>query len=250
MPSLLKKISQKISAYNTGKQKLLLIPRNQRREFFVLFTLMTMLGWVGGGIASIALEKILRENIPQDFAQNEMLWFKIAKLIATSLFALIFAADQSIPLSKYISGWSWMFATAIGWLFANTVSTAWIAYISSLAASTSQISLQAIFFFGILSTAAYIFSGIWLGLLQWLVLRKYVQGGWWWIFLPSISYFLISISVLLVSLVQNFIPLIHRDITLYLVSQGLTALILAVVPAISFCRLQKKYYQLTINNQQ
>lgn len=204
---------------------------------------MTMLGWMGGGIASLALEKILRENIPESFAQNELLWYRIAKLIASTLFALIFAADQSIPLSKYISGWLWMFATAIGWLVADTVSTAWIAYISSMAASTNQISPQVIIFFGILSTSAYIFSGLWLGLLQYLILRKYVKGSWWWNFVPSISYFCISISLLLVSLLQNFIPAINRDIILYLVKQVLTALILAIIPAISFCRLQSKNVQ-------
>jgi hypothetical protein len=203
---------------------------------------MTTLGWIGGGIASLALEKILRENIPADFAQNEILWYRIAKLIAISLFALIFAADQSISLSKYISGWSWMFATTIGWLLADTVSTAWIAYISSIATSTNEISSQAIIFLGILSTAAYIFSGLWLGLLQYLMLRRYVKGALWWIFVPSISCFFISISLLLISLVQNFIPAIHRDITLYLVKQVLTALILAVIPAISFCRLHRKNY--------
>jgi hypothetical protein len=239
MPSLFKKIPQNPSESYVKQKNFLLVPRSERQGFFLLFTFMTALGWIGGGIASLALEKILRENTPVDFAQNELLWYRIAKLIASSLFALIFAADQSIPLSKYISGWSWMFATAIGWLVGNTVSTAWIAYISSIAALTNQMSLQAAIFFRILPTAAYIFSGLWLGLLQWLVLRKQVKGAWWWIFVPSISYFFISISIFLISLVQNFIPAIHRDVTLFLVTQGLTALILAVIPAIGFCRLQK-----------
>ncbi len=243
MPSLFKKILQSSPASHLRERKLLLIPRFERRGFFLLFTFMTILGWVGGGIASLALEKILRENIPVYFAQNHILWYKIAKLIASSLFALIFAADQSIPLSKYISGWWWMIATAIGWLFADTVSTAWIAYISSIARSTNQISSQVVIFLGILSTFAYIFSGLWVGLLQWLVLRRYTSPICWWNFVPSISYFVISISLLLVSLLQNLIPVMYRDMILYLVEQGLTALILAVIPAISFCRLQKKYYQ-------
>ncbi|MEM9925457.1 MAG: hypothetical protein AAF915_17170 [Cyanobacteria bacterium P01_D01_bin.50] len=243
MPSLFKKISQSSSVFTPRERTLLLIPSDHRQGFFFVFTFMTILGWVGGGIASLALEKILRENIPPDFGQNEILWYRIAKLIASSLFALIFAADQSIPLSKYISGWFWMLATAIGWLFANTVSTAWIAYISSIAASTNQISPQAVTFFGILSTVAYIVSGLWLGLLQWLMLRYYIKDGWWWIFVPSISYLFISISILLVSFLQDFIPAIHYDITLFLLKQGLTALILGVVPAIGFLRLRKNNYQ-------
>jgi len=240
MSSLFNKIPQNSSESNIKQQRLLLIPPSERQEFFLLFTFMTTLGWIGGGIASLALEKILRENIPADFAQNELLWYRITKLIATSLFTLIFAADQSIPLNKYISAWWWTFATAIGWLIADTVSNAWIAYISTIAPSTNQISSQAVIFLGILSNAAYIFSWIWLGLLQWLVLRRYVKKGWWWIFVPCISYLFISISMLLVSLQQNLIPVVHRDVILYLVKQGLTALILAAIPAISFCRLHRK----------
>ncbi|MEO1430089.1 MAG: hypothetical protein AAFV71_13700 [Cyanobacteria bacterium J06633_8] len=239
MPSLFKKIPQNPSEFNVKQRKSLLIPRSERRGFFLLFTFMTILGWIGGGIASLALEKILRDNIPQDFAQNEILWYRIAKLIASSLFALIFAADQSIPLSKYISGWSWMIATAIGWLVANTVSQAWIKYISDIGASTTEISIQAAIFFRILPTAAYIFSGLWLGLLQWLLLRRYVTDALWWNIVPSISYLIISISIFLITSAQSFIPAIHRHITLYLVTQGITALILAVIPAISFCRLRK-----------
>ena len=239
MPSLFK-ISQSPDLSIPRKQNFRLIPRSERRGFFIVFTFMTTLGWIGGGIASLALEKILRENIPEDFAQNEFLWFRIAKLIATSLFALIFAADQSIPLSKYISGWRWMVATTIGWLFADTVSISWISYISSINFSTNEISPQLIQSFGILlSTSAYFFAWLWLGLLQWIVLRKYIKGGWWWIFLPSISYAFVSMTVQSISSFQNLIPAIHRDITLYLVEQGLTALILAVIPAVSFCRLRK-----------
>ncbi|MEO1763107.1 MAG: hypothetical protein AAFR83_14275 [Cyanobacteria bacterium J06629_18] len=239
MPSLFQNISQSLSKSILKQRSPSLIPRSERRGFFLLFTFMTMLGWIGGGIASLALETILRENIPAYFVQNELLWYRITKLIATSLFALIFAADQSIPLSKYISGWSWMVATTIGWLVANTVSQAWITYISSIATSTTQTSPQTSIFFIVLSTAAYIFSGLWLGLLQWLVLRKQVKKSWWWIFVPSIAYFVISISIFFISLVQNFIPVIHRNVTLYLATQGLTAFILAAIPAISFCRLRK-----------
>ncbi|MEM7714117.1 MAG: hypothetical protein AAF349_11180 [Cyanobacteria bacterium P01_A01_bin.68] len=245
MPSLFQNIPQNPSESHVKQENPLLIPRPKRREFFLLFTFMTMLGWIGGGIASLALEKILRENIPAYFVQNELLWYRITKLIATGLFALIFAADQSIPLNKYISGWSWMVATTIGWLVANTVSQSWITYISDLAASTNQISPQTSIFFAVLSTAAYIFSGLWLGLLQWLVLRRQVKKSWWWIVIPSISYFTISISIFLISLVQNFIPVIHRDVTLYLATQSLTAFILAAIPAIGFCRLRK-----TVNSYQ
>ncbi|BAY80941.1 hypothetical protein NIES267_04060 [Calothrix parasitica NIES-267] len=239
MPSSSKNILQSSSPSNIKEQKLLLIPRSERQEFFMLFAFMTMLGWIGGGIASLALEKILRENIPAYFVENELLWYRIVKLIATSLFALIFAADQSIPLNKYISGWSWMVATTIGWLVANTVSQSWITYISSIAASTNQISPQTANFFAVLSTAAYIFSGLWLGLLQWLVLRRQAKKSWWWIFIPSISYFIISLSIFLISLLQNLIPVIHRDVILYLATQTLTAFTLAAIPVIGFCRLRK-----------
>jgi hypothetical protein len=211
------------------KVRKLLIPRSTRRKFFLQFTFMTLLGWVVGGIASRAI------------AENFLLTY-----LSGIVFALIFGADQALVLRRYVSPWLWMLATSFGWLISDGVKEAWINYIQTIAASLNRsLSFEEIFILSVLSTLAYILSGIWLGLFQWLVLRRYVTGAWWWNFLPSISFFFISILVGLLSLGQNFIPEVNRTQIFYWSGQGLTALILGVVPAIGLCILKMNPRRIT-----
>ena len=78
---------------------------------------------------------------------------------------------------------------------------------------------------GILSTIAYNLAAVWLGVLQWLVIRPKVIRAWGWIFLPSGAFFSISLFIWFVSLLQEFIPEVNRTQILYLSGQGLTAVI-------------------------
>ncbi|MEH1842015.1 MAG: hypothetical protein V7L20_25605 [Nostoc sp.] len=222
---------------NSGK---FLIPRSQRQRFFIQFTLMTLIGWVVGGVASIALEKIILQSLLPSAAIEPQTWSILVRSLSNVVFAVIFAADQSLVLYRYLLAWQWLFATSVGWLIANGVSTAWINYISTIATSLNEtLSPEQTFIFGFLSAIAYIISGIWLGLCQWLVLRRYTTGIWWWNFLPSISFFLITISVWLLFLVQDLIPEANRNFILYWSGQGFTAIILGIIPAIGLCTLKR-----------
>jgi len=204
---------------------------------------MTLIGWVVGGVASIALEKIILQTSPSVAIQPQI-WGILVRSISNVVFAVIFAADQSLVLYPYLLSWQWIFATSVGWLIANGVSTAWINYISTIATSLNEtLSPEQTFIFGFLSAIAYIISGIWLGLCQWLVLRRYTTGIWWWNFLPSISFFLIAILVWLLFIVQNLIPEANRTFILYWSGQGFTALILGIIPAIGLCTLKRNSHR-------
>ncbi|MEH2437863.1 MAG: hypothetical protein V7K25_27160 [Nostoc sp.] len=233
------------SANNDPNPGKFLIPRSQRQRFFIQFTLMTLIGWVVGGVASIALEKIILQTSPSAAIQPQT-WGILVRSLSNVIFAVIFAADQSLVLYRYLSGWQWIFATSVGWLIANGVSTAWINYLSSIAISLNEtLSPEQTFIFGFLSAIAYIISGIWLGICQWLVLRRYTASVWWWNFLPSISFLLITILVWLLFLVQNLIPEIYRSTILYWSEQGLTAVILGAIPAIGLCTLKRNLHPKT-----
>ncbi|MDM9581623.1 hypothetical protein [Nostoc sp. GT001] len=220
---------------NLGKY---LIPRSQRQRFFIQFTLMTLIGWVVGGVASIALEKIIFQSLSSNVANQPQTWIILVRSLSNVVFAVIFAADQALVLYRYLPGWQWLFATSVGWLIANGVSTAWINYISTIASSSSEDTL----IFGFLSAIAYIISGIWLGICQWLVLRRYTADIWWWNFLPSISFFWITILVWLLFIMQNLIPETYRTPILYWSGQGLTAAILGAIPAIGLCTLKRNLH--------
>ncbi|MEH2124336.1 hypothetical protein [Nostoc sp.] len=218
-----------------------LIPRSQRQRFFIQFTLMTLIGWVVGGVASIALEKIILQSLSPSVATQPQTWSILVRSLSNVIFAVIFSADQALVLYRYLPGWQWLFATSVGWLIANGVSTAWINYISTIASSSSEDTL----IFGFLSAIAYIISGIWLGICQWLVLRRYTAGIWWWNFLPSISFFWITILVWLLFIMQNLIPETYRTPILYWSGQGLTAAILGAIPAIGLCTLKRNLHPKT-----
>lgn len=218
-----------------------LIPRSQRQRFFIQFTLMTLIGWVVGGVASIALEKIILQSLSPSVATQPQTWSILVRSLSNVIFAIIFAADQSLVLYRYLPGWQWLFATSVGWLIANGVSTAWINYISTIASSSSEDT----FILGFLSAIAYIISGIWLGICQWLVLRRYTAGIWWWNFVPSISFFWIAILVWLLFIMQNLIPETYRTPILYWSGQALTAAILGAIPAIGLCTLKRNLHPKT-----
>ncbi|MBE9004508.1 hypothetical protein IQ259_05545 [Fortiea sp. LEGE XX443] len=219
------------SNYPPGR---LLIPHSQRRKFVLLFTCMTILGWIVGGIASISVERILAQNLSD---AGSFYW---VNLLSNIVFAVVFAADQALVMRRYLSGRLWMIATSAGWLTANGVATAWIDYISSIANSLNQsLSPELGVIFGLLSTIAYIVSGIWLGLFQWLVVRRYTTKAWWWSFVPSISFLFISLLVWSISLLQNLIPEAVRAAILYGSQQSFTAIVLGVIPAISLCTLKR-----------
>lgn len=229
------------NAPNSGR---FLIPRSQRRRFCLQFTFMNCLGWVVGGIASLALENIL-VSLPSSVYQDSHTG-QLPSYLSNIVFSLIFATVQALVLRRYLSGWLWLVATTVGWLVAQSVSTAWINYISSLAASLNDsLSLDGMVVLGFMSTLSYIISGVWLGLCQWLVLRRYTTGAWWWNFLPTISFFFISILIWLLSLLQNFIPDAIRASILYWSEQGFTAVILSVVPAIGLCILKSNSHHKT-----
>ncbi|MEH1910485.1 MAG: hypothetical protein V7L05_07575 [Nostoc sp.] len=229
------------SANNEPNPGKFLIPRSQRQRFFIQFTLMTLIGWVVGGVASIALEKIILQSFSPGVAIQPQTWGILVRSLSNVVFAVIFAADQSLILYRYLPGWQWIFATSVGWLIANGVSTAWINYISSIASS----SLEDTLILGFLSAIAYIISGIWLGICQWLVLRRYTAGIWWWNFLPSISFLLISILVWLLFVLQSLIPEANRNFILYWSGQLFTAIILGIIPAIGLCTLKKNSHHRT-----
>jgi hypothetical protein len=229
------------SANNEPNPGKFLIPRSERQMFFIQFTLMTLIGWVVGGVASIALEKIILQSFSPSVAIQPQTLSIVVRSLSNVVFAVIFAADQSFVLYRYLPGLQWLFATSVGWLIANGVSTAWINYISTLASSSPEET----FIFGFLSAIAYIISGIWLGICQWLVLRRYTADIWWWNFLPSISFFLITILVWLLFILQNLIPETYRTPILYWSGQGLTAAILGAIPAIGLCTLKRNVHRKT-----
>ncbi|MDF5733715.1 MAG: hypothetical protein PUP92_38530, partial [Rhizonema sp. PD38] len=54
------------------RQQSFLIPRTLRQRFFIQFTLMTIIGWIVGGIISMLIERTIMEILPPAFLQQQM----------------------------------------------------------------------------------------------------------------------------------------------------------------------------------
>ena len=226
---------------NIRRSRKFLIPPRKRRIFFFRFTLMTLLGWIAGGIASLALKRMFVDLLPAVVNLPHPVLSVWGDYISNLLFALIFGVDQALVVRQYISGRRWMIATTLGWLVATNVSAIWIQYIYFQAASLNQtLSFQQTLLFGFLSTLAYILSGIWLGFFQWLILRQYTARAWKWIFIPTISFFFISVSMFLLAQVRIFIPQLNQNIVRYFSEQILTALMLGIIPGAFLCAFKFK----------
>lgn len=219
---------------------LFLIPPPERRRFLLRFAFMTILGWVVGGIATLVLLQTFNERIiPTASQPMQWFWYYSWFYVSTAVFSFIFAIDQALVMRKYVSGWLWLLATLLGWLFSQSISHGWVTYIHGLAESLGRdlVTIERIVFVS-LSTIAANVAWTWLGFSQWIVLRKYTKGSWWWIFLHTLSFFVISFLVWLLSLGHDFIPEAYRPQVLFLSEQGFSAAVLAIVPAIAACRLK------------
>jgi hypothetical protein len=228
---------------NSFKKESLLIPRNERRKFFLLFTSACIFGWVIGGLFSIEIEQRIQNLLISQFSLETPGLFKtLFKMYFTEvIFALIFASFQAIVLKRYISGWLWLLATTVGWNLSKIISDTWINYISQQASSLyRQPSTSEMILFAALSTAASIFSSLWLGLCQWLVLRRYTTKAWKWIFVPPITFTFISLLIWLLSLAQDLLPEVYSPKIANWGGQGCSALILGIIPAIALCVAKSK----------
>lgn len=219
---------------------LFLIHPSDRRQFFGGFVLMTIIGWVVGGTMTMVLVQIVNQRlIPNANLTMQWIWHYSWFYASTALFALIFAIDQALVMRKHVSGWLWLLATFLGWLFSQSISHSWITYIQTVVLSLDRdlVTVERVVFTS-LSTIAANVAWVWLGFSQWVVLRKYTKNSWWWIFLHTLSFFVISFLVWLLSLGHDFIPEAYRENVLFVSEQIISAAALAIISAIAACRLK------------
>ncbi|NES96406.1 MAG: hypothetical protein F6K32_14465 [Desertifilum sp. SIO1I2] len=134
-----------------------LVPENRRRAFFWQFTLLTTLAWMIGGL----LAAFIQYNFPI-ISFNPIFREFFYSLIRGSLIG----TAQWFVLRRYRLKTLWIFNTAGGFLISSLVALAWRPVIG-----------------GLFGAIAY----IWLGLAQWLILRKRVRNAWQWIFVPPLA---------------------------------------------------------------
>lgn len=145
------------------------IPANRRRSFFWQFTLATALSWIAGGLLASWLRIVILAGIPRNSILSEFIY--------GAILGTILGLTQWWVLRRYRLDRLWIFNTGAGFVISAVISQAWRPWIG-----------------GLLATIAY----IWLGMAQWLVLRKRVDRSWRWLIVPPIAMLVANLFRLIV----------------------------------------------------
>jgi hypothetical protein len=126
-------------------------------------------------------------------------------------------AAQWLILRQYVPNGLWIVATSVGWGISSVIANAWFETIG-----------------GALGNIFY----IWLGLTEWLVLRKYARNAWWWVFVVCVSFYVFRLvnSLLFLAVSTRILPLgVSRQVLMSIIVGAVT---LAPIQAISLCKFR------------
>lgn len=201
----------------------LLIEPYERLRFITLYVLATLLAYIQVKFVSFNL-------IPLFLLESVSL---VEAAVFGTVFGVILGACQWLVLRKYIPNWHWIVATATGFCCSQLIiQTSKNLLIQLLQSDQFQPQSVTAFLLGLMVT---LFAGIWLGFLQWLILRYYIKSARWWVLIfPVISLMLVAINML-----NHLALLIFRwNLTFDRIMVFLS--ILGVTQATGLCLLKRK----------
>ncbi|MBD2501263.1 hypothetical protein [Anabaena azotica] len=181
-----------IKAYLNPQQ--LLIEPYERLRFITLYVLATLLANFGARFLSL--------NVISRFSPEPVSLVDAAVL--GTVFGVILGACQWLVIREFIPNLYWIVATATGFCYFQVILQSYQNLVIQLVQS-GQLQLQLVTGF-LLSLVVTFFATIWLGLLQWLILRYYIKSARWWVLIfPAL--FLISFAMIVLT---NSAQLIFR----------------------------------------
>ncbi len=218
-----------------------LIPPFERFRFTLGFILATGLGW-------FCIWLVLRSSVQDPLMPAQAIQRGLGSALVTGLVSgLVVSAMQWWVLRRYLADWLWILTGATGYVLLTVSLEASWGWIGVLTTAPPVVD-----FFETLSPAwVVVASGglrvllatvcaFWLGLTQWLFLRRYTRSNLWWLGVPAIAVLLSSsfavLSVLLLS----------AGVRLPLETNVLAAGILGTTQAISLCALKKQSVNLAL----
>ena len=214
-----------------------LIPPFERVSFLLLFVAASWFGSLALFLyvrrwAGLFLPFFLREDTP------------IGIFVFGAIAGVVLGASQWLVLRRYVPDWLWILATTTGYAVWLTTLQSWRRLLTQFLLDTS-LPLQLGNLFPVVdvafSTLLTAIGAIWLGLAQWLVLRRYSRMAWGWILVPSIALLMTGVwtgTNLLFNLFN-----IPFQMNVGLLNVGL----FTTVQAIALCTLQKRNHRQAIS---
>jgi hypothetical protein len=210
------------------------IPPTERLKFAVLFVLAT---GFGSFLVRFVLHTLQHPIVPTFWQTSGLIGAFISGLVSGTLVG----ATQWFVLRRYLPDWLWMLATTAGYVILMPILHTWqrilVEQMMPLMAglfwfdalpSPVVLAVQSIIGIGLAAICS-----VWLGFMQWLVLRQYAKPSWGWIYVPSIAVLLAGALLL----VRRVIPLLT---TLPLAMEVFTPGIIGATQAIACCALYRR----------
>lgn len=204
-----------------------LVEPSSRASFTLLFVFATGLGWL---LVWLALRPLQGQNLPTFLQTGGLSGAFISGIVS----GMMVGALQWLVLRSVVPDWLWILTSAAGSAAAITAIQAWQGWFQKsgqAAAWLATLPSPMVPVFFVLLTAI---GTIWLGLLQWFVLRQYARPSWSWILIPAIA---VLVSASLLGLHQL---LSKQGIILPLQTNVLAAGVLGLTQAIALCALHKR----------
>ncbi len=210
--------------------KYLVEPTN-RFTFALLFMLATAISWL---LVGLALRPLQSPNLPLLLQPNSLLSAFVSGIVA----GMMVGALQWLVLRWVAPDWLWIITSIAGYSLSMTGIQAWQGWLQAHGnrfAFLAGLAPSAVSLFSVGLTAICM---IWLGLLQWLLLRHYARPSWVWIFVPAIAVIVSSLFVGFYQLlpVQRWLSAAEFSAQVY----GLAASLVGWTQAITLCTLRRR----------
>lgn len=210
-----------------------LIPIAHRLRFATKFVLATGLGWL---LTSLVLRGLQTPLLNTTTEPENLLGTFVAALIG----GIIISGMQWWVLRRHLPDWLWIGVSSVGYVLLILTQDAWWAFLErSFSGNPALTNLsplsQSLLAGGLNAVLASICAG-WLGLAQWLLIRRYALSSSFWLLLPSIATFT---ATLLLAISRASVDYLGVP---FAVDAGvLGAGLLGLCQAIGVCWLRKRH---------
>lgn len=211
------------------------VPPTERLPFALLFVLATGLG---AFLVRFGLHTLHTPIVPAFWQPSGLMSAFISGFVSGTLIG----ATQWLVLRRYLPDWLWILATIAGYVILMPILHTWqrlvleqlmplmagLPWFDALPAAVI-LTMQSIIGIGLAAICS-----VWLGFMQWLVLRQYAKPSWGWIYVPAIAILFAGGLLLLRLLIP---PLASLSLAMEVFTPG----IIGATEAIACCTLHRKF---------
>jgi hypothetical protein len=250
-----------MDSQNTLDRPPLLIPRSGRRRFLISFVGLTIVGFIVGGVFAVIVNLVTDRFIFNGAAQPVSPGNIVKEVCVGLLQGATLGTVQWLELRRHLkSGYLWILANSLSHVVTSNAlvlillsqtSSPWLeelmAYIfglSLLSGNQNLAVLVPLIALAFLLIACW--SGVVIGIPQWLVLRQSLQSVWWWILAMIVPGAIASSFWVMTIVSAQFVP--SADLSgvltyLAIASFAVQSLAYGVVQGVSLCACRRKVEQ-------